>query len=349
MSSASLDARPMISSRRISSREKCPSYTSGIGQRRSRGPGLGTSRHGQTPSDAMPDAPGDAKYNHGRPQKINVLFPMMEDSDNVDSDNIHCECDAYLDAHPVVETTSYKRRFSSVVPMPSHLEARFSFYSVQTIHEEPCKELCDDDNIGCFFQDYLHESKPLKIIRFINMREKEGTCWSSCVDKKGALLASFPELVESLPSNALDLLVTVQAKPRRPINPSECKLCATAIVGDYWGTQIRQVNSVEATEAELQRHNMHLVDSILQVAPVIPDDEQNLFYGQEDQISTEMKLGDILDETDLPFRVYVAQENIFSNRHDEEARESNEVGSGDGSDDDVSTTNNEVYITRDGR
>jgi len=272
----------------------------------------------------------------------------MEDSDNVDSDNIHCECDAYLDAHPVVETTSYKRRFSSVVPMPSHLEARFSFYSVQNIYEEPCEELCDDDNIGCFFQDYLHESKPLKIIRFINMREKEGTCWSSCVDKKGALLASFPELVESLPSKALDLLVTVQAKPRRPINPSECKLCATAIVGDKWGTQIRQVDNVEATEAELQRHNMHLVDSILQVAPVIPDDEQNLFYGQEDQISTEMKLGDILGETDLPFRVYVAQENIFSNRHDEEAREANEVRSGD-SDDDVSTTNNEVYITRDGR
>ena len=317
------------------------------------------------------------KYKKDHIQEIDVLFPAKKK----DSDNTQYECDAYLDAHPAVETTSYKRRFASVIP--SHLAAHLSFYSKQIIYEEPCEELCEDDEIGCFFQDYLHKSKPLKIIRFYKMREKEGTCdWSTCcVDKKGALLTSFPELVESLPPRALDLLVTVQAKPRRPINPSECRLCATAIVGDMWGTQIRQVDGVEPTEAELHRHNMHLVDSMLQVAPVVPDDEQNLFYGQEDQISTEMKLGDVLGGTDLPFRVYVAQESIFSNRDEEEARvakgeescdgsdddvpttkvkehfkthsssssNSSSEESCDGSDDDVSTTNNEVYVTRDGR
>ena len=277
----------------------------------------------------------NTKYEYKRDyvQEIDVLLPV------VDSDSTHSECEASLN-QPVFQTTSYKRRFSEVTPIS------VSFYSTQVVHEEPCEELCDDDNIGRFFRDYLRESKPLKIIHFNKMREKERTCVSSCVDKTGALLASFPDLVESLPSKALDLLVTVQAKPRRPINPSECRLCATAIVGDTWGAQIRQVDGVEATEAERQRHNMHVVDSILQVAPVIPDDEQNLFYGQEDQISTEMKLGDIFGETDLPFRVYVAQENIFSNRDDEDVREER---SGDASGDDVSTTNNEVYVTRDGK
>ncbi|KAL7540836.1 hypothetical protein ACHAXR_010416 [Thalassiosira sp. AJA248-18] len=151
-----------------------------------------------------------------------------------------------------------------------------------------------------FFEKYLKRSEPLKVMHWTLLRQGGDTA-GSYLNRRNDLVDSFDSLVETLPKESLDALVTVQAKPR--IAP--CKLCQV----DY---------DSNVTDGERMRHNLHITDSMLTVAPACIGDENNLFLGQEDQVTTEQTLREVLidrtyvQRTNATTKVCAAQVNIYS-------------------------------------
>ena len=175
------------------------------------------------------------------------------------------------------------------------------FYTQQTR-----REVAGDggkDDVWNLFEEYLHRSEPLKIIKWAELRQK-GDNAGSFLNERDELTKPFSQLVESMPRKALSANITVQAK-RREVPP--CRLCGELLCGE------EEVD--DATNEERTRHNLHIVDSMLSVAPFHIGDEQNLFLGQEDQLTTTEQLIDVMMRTTSSadaLRSCIAQVNIYS-------------------------------------
>lgn len=173
-----------------------------------------------------------------------------------------------------------------------------NLYSIESID----KVVVDDnsgEDVWRQFEKHLHKSEPLKFVQWESMMQKSvDSTAGSYLNRRGNLIESFDSLIESLPSEALDSTVTVQAKP-----PStRCKLCSDE--GDE-----------SPTEEEKMRHNLHIADSTLTVAQYNVGDEGNMFFGQGDQITTNRTLREILmsdTTTNVALKICVAQVNIYS-------------------------------------
>ena len=176
----------------------------------------------------------------------------------------------------------------------SYTRGGSNLYSVESID----RVVVDDNGVDVWrhFEKHLHRSEPLKFVWESMMHKSSDSTAGSYIDRRGNLIELFDSLIESLPSEALDATVTVQAK-----SPStRCKLCSDE--GDE-----------SPTEEEKMRHNLHIADNSLTVAQY--NDESNMFFGQGDQITTNRTLREILmsdTTTNEALKICVAQVNIYS-------------------------------------
>ena len=158
------------------------------------------------------------------------------------------------------------------------------------------------------FNIHLKKCEPLKIVNWDSLIYDMGVDTArSYLDGDGKLNSSFTSLVQSMPTEALDTIVTVQAKPMMGWSP--CRLCSDT--SDRGGSYIR----AQPTEEETKRHNFHLSDSKLTVAPYDAGYDKNLFLGQGDQITATKRLRDVLIDNTIQaeeVRMCVAQVNIYS-------------------------------------
>ena len=165
------------------------------------------------------------------------------------------------------------------------------------------------------FDKHLIQCEPLKIVKWERMMmiedNNETDRQRSYLDGYGVLIDSYQSLVDSMPNDALDAIVTVQAKPR---GMSPCKLCKANKRDHSNMMDDNEETKKQPTNEDIMRHNLHIADSKLTVVPYDVGDEQNLFLGQGHQITTSKRLRDVLiDRTeDNGLKTCVAQVNIFS-------------------------------------
>ncbi|KAL9186765.1 hypothetical protein ACHAXT_010485 [Thalassiosira profunda] len=246
----------------------------------------------------------DTKFeNDDRDREIDVLSPFLGEDDD--------------DLPELSSTMSYRRGGRAMYSGESHMDINMGGSDGK-------------ERAWNFFRESLRQSKPLKIRNWALLREG-GDAFSSFLDERGKLHPSYDELVRSMPADALDAAVTVQTKQKR--NTCTCKTCDCEARGEAVPcereepkeTDTERPNKRAAPDTPHTRHairsvyeqkNRQLVNSKLTIAQVPLGGEENTFYGQEDQLTAEMRLGDVLGGIDPERKICVAQENIFSNRDD---------------------------------
>ena len=143
------------------------------------------------------------------------------------------------------------------------------------------------DAVWTSFEPFVSDGIPLKIVGWDSMRDSTLSSSISDGDSDNAMMMSG-----KIPDMALGLKISVQCKP----------MPAT----DAW----------ESSESEKQqRQRMKDIDKALSVASGRGmSDESNLFLGQEDQVTTQMELGDVLHGkySSDRMQICVAQETILS-------------------------------------
>jgi len=140
------------------------------------------------------------------------------------------------------------------------------------------------------FEPYVEESKPLKIVNWRTMCQNKGFRVENT-----AVANSMASDDPRIPEETLDRIITVQCRRART----------------------RPASLMTDTEKQIRVARLEL-DAALSIADR-PGEETNLFFGQEDQVTTQMSLGNVVNEeydSDL-MNVCVAQETILASPQSE--------------------------------
>ena len=151
-------------------------------------------------------------------------------------------------------------------------------------YEDDREDQKTSETVWKTFEPYVKESRPLKILDWREM----------CAASSYAKSMISPDT--QIPAEALSCNVTVQCKRARA-RP----------------TSLMNEEEKEIYEARLA------IDAALSIVDRSEGDETNLFLGQEDQISTQMSLGDVVNgryDSDL-MSVCVAQETVMASPQSE--------------------------------
>lgn len=162
-------------------------------------------------------------FDHDR-SVIDVLIPLQDRDDSYDTS---AKCDG--------TTSSYRRMGRVFNQSPRSL---YSDQEFREVHAHP-------DRVIEFFEQYLNKSRPLKIQRWNLLRVREDGSASSSY--------SYEQIVKSMPTDALDTIITVLTKEESFMGGVDgCRKCRVEDTGN------EDDQEEYCTDAEIHRHNRHL-------------------------------------------------------------------------------------------